>query len=308
MKIVVVGSLNAEMIFSTPVLPLAGQSVPGTSFTMTSGGRGANQAIAAVRAGAEVHFAGRTGTDFFGDFMVKQLVEQGIDAAHLIRDPGYASGVSSVMVDDKGETMTVLSSGANDNLTPADLRDMRFVLTSAEVLLLQLEIPVDTVRFAASLARSSGVKVILNPSPALPVSDEVLRSVSVLTPDAVQAEQLTGVRITDERTAELAGRILLERGLDRVIITLGTTGAMVIDNGGAEHVPGYPAPSGNHSIMNDAFNGALAVALGEGNNFYQAVQFANAAAALTAAGPERRPVFPLRSEILSFMKTAKRSL
>jgi len=307
MKIVIVGSLNTEMIFSTPVLPLAGQSVPGTSFMMTSGGRGANQALAAVRAGAEVHFAGRTGTDFFGDFMVRHLIEQGIDAAHILRDPGYESGVSSVIVDNKGATMTVLSAGANQHLTPADLQDMRFELASADVLLLQLEIPTDTVRFAASLARSSGVKVILNPSPALPVSDEVLRSVSVLTPDAMQAEQLTGVRITDERTAELAGRILLERGLDRVIITLRSSGAMVIDNGGAEHVPGYRSVPGNHTIMNDAFNGALAVALGEGNNFYQAVQFANAAAALAATGSAHLPAFPLRSEILSFMKTAKSS-
>jgi ribokinase len=274
---------------------------------MTSGGRGANQALAAVRAGAEVHFASRTGTDFFGDFMIRHLAENGIDAAHILRDPGYESGVSSVIVDDKGATMTVLSSGANQHLTPADLQDMRFELASADVLLLQLEIPTDTVRFAASLARSSGVKVILNPSPALPVSDEVLRSVSVLTPDAMQAEQLTGVRITDERTAELAGRILLERGLDRVIITLWSSGAMVIDNGGAEHVPGYPSVTGNHTIMNDAFNGALAVALGEGNNFYQAVQFANAAAALSATAFVHQPAFPLRSEILSFMKTAKSS-
>jgi ribokinase len=305
MKIVIVGSLNTEMIFSTPVLPVAGQTIPGTSFVMNSGGRGANQALAAVRAGAEVHFAGRTGTDFFGDFMVKQLGENGIDASHILRDPGYGSGVSTVVVDDTGETMTVLSPGANQNLTPSDLQDMRFELASADVLLLQLEIPADTVRVAASLARSSGVKVILNPAPALPISDEVLRSVSVLTPDAVQAEQLTGVRITDERTAELAGRILLERGLDRVIITLRSSGAMVIDNGGAEHVPGYPTVSANHSIMNDAFNGALAVGLGEGNNFYQAVQFANAAAALSATGSAGLPVFPLRSEIHSFMKTAK---
>lgn len=299
MKVVVVGSISNEMIFTTPVLPLAGQTVFGTSFTMSPGGRGANQAVAAVRAGADVHFAGRAGNDTFGDLMVRSLQHNGIDTSSVIRDEASATGVSAVITDENGQR-TITVPGANLNLSAADLRGMRFELASADVLLLQLEIPADTVRFAASLARSSGARVILNPSPALPVSDEVLRSVSVLTPDAVEAEKLTGITITDERSAELAGRILLERGLDRVIITL-RSGALVIDNGGAEHVPGFRAGNMGDSSMNDAFNGALAVALSEGGNFYNAVLFANAAAAVFAS----RSVFPLREEILSFMKKAK---
>jgi ribokinase len=148
--------------------------------------------------------------------------------------------------------------------------------------LIQLDIPVETVRMAADLARSSGARVILNPAPALPVSDEILRSISILTPDASQAEILTGITITDERSAELAGRILLERGLSRVIITLRSKGAMVIDNGGAEHVPGFKMKSIDASVVNDVFNGSLAVGLGEGKTMR--LCFCNAAAAISASG------------------------
>jgi ribokinase len=294
MKVVVVGSISNEMMFTTPVLPLPGQTVFGTSFAMSPGGRGANQAVAAIRAGAEVHFAGRAGKDMFGDLMVGSLQQKGIDTTNIIRDDMLGTGVSAVIADEKGERTITVSPGANLNLSAADLQDMRFELASADVLLLQLEIPADTVR-------SSGARVILNPSPALPVSDEILRSVSVLTPDASEAEILTGITITDERSAELAGRILLERGLDRVIITLRSKGALVIDNGGAEHVPGFYTGNNGNPAMNDAFNGALAVALAEGSNFYKAVLFANAAAAVYAETSD----FPFRKEILSFMKKGK---
>ena len=160
---------------------------------------------------------------------------------------------------------------------------------SADVVLIQLDIPIETVRFAADLARSSGARVILNPAPALPVSDELLKSISILTPDSSQAEILTGIHITDERSAELAGRILLERGLNRVIITLRSKGAMVIDNGGAEHVPGFKMKSVDSSVVNDVFNGALAVGLAEGKNFYEAVLYANAAAAISASKSDGHP-------------------
>jgi len=303
MKVVVVGSISNEMVFTTPVLPLPGQTVFGNSFTMSPGGRGANQAVAAVRAGAAVHFVGRVGKDIFGDLMITSLQQNGVDASHIIYDDVLATGVAAVVTDEKGARTITVSPGANLNLSAADLQDMRFEIASADVLLLQLEIPADTVRYAASLARSSGAKVILNPSPALPVSDEILRSVSVLTPDASEAERLTGITITDERSAELAGRILLERGLDRVIITLRSKGALVIDNGGAEHVPGFHIGNKGIPAMNDAFNGALAVALAEGSNFYKAVLFANAAAAVYSA----RAVYPSREEILSYLKTAKSS-
>jgi len=172
---------------------------------------------------------------------------------------------------------------------------------------MQLEIPVETVKYAARLAKSNNIKVILNPSPALPISDDLLKSISVLTPDAQQAELLTGINITDERSAELAGRILLERGLDRVIITMKTKGAMVIDNGGAEHVPAFKHKTVDASAVNDVFNGVLAVALAEGKNFYESVLFANAACSLSLSRSGGLSSTPLREEIHDFMKSSQKS-
>jgi len=307
MKITVVGSTNTAMIFASPSLPVPGQTILGSSFSLSPGGRGANQAVAAARSGASVTFIGRIGNDIFGEVVLDSLLQNGIDTSHIIRDKDRPSGVSSVVTDDQGRSMITVSSGANLNLSPDDLLEARQAITGADILLMQLEIPLETVRYAAGLARSSGVRVILDPSPALPVSDELLKSISILSPEASEAERLTGITITDELSAELAGRILLERGLDRVIITLRSKGAMVIDNGGAEHVPGFKMGIINSLVMNDVFNGALAVGLAEGKNFYEAVFFANAAASIAANRQGGQSTMPHRTEILNFLKTAKRT-
>jgi ribokinase len=307
MKITVIRSTNTEMIFRAPVIPAAGDTILGSSFSMSPGGRGLIQAIAAARAGGKVVLIARTGDDIFGEQVMKVLQEERIDTAFLIRDSALASGISSVVINARGESGITVTPGANSNLSENDVTRAKDSIISADVVLLQLDIPKETVRFAASSARSSGVRVILNPSPALPVSDELLKSISILTPDASQAEILTGITITDERSAELAGRILLERGLNRVIITLRSKGAMVIDNGGAEHVPGFQMSTVDSSVVNDVFNGALAVGLAESKNFYEAVLFANAAAALSASRAGTLPSIPSRNEILDVLRTKHRS-
>ncbi len=307
MKITVIGSTNTEMIFRAPVIPAAGDTILGSSFSMSPGGRGVNQAIAAARAGGKVVFIGRTGADIFGDQILKVLQEEDIDTTYLIRDNTLASGISSIVLNAHGESGITVTPGANVNLSENDLERAKEYISSADALLLQLDIPKETVRFAANSAGSAGVRVILNPSPALPVSDELLKSISILTPDASQAERLTGITITDERSAELAGRILLERGLNRVIITLKSKGAMVIDNGGAEHVPGFRMSTIDTSVVNDVFNGTLAVGLAEGKNFYEAVLFANAAAAVSASRSGTLPSIPTRNEILEVLRTKHRS-
>jgi ribokinase len=307
MKITVVGSSHIEMIFTSKTIPAGGETVTGSTFNMSPGGRGANQAITAARAGADVTLIGRLGMDIFGGLALKSLEENGIDTTHVIRDPDLSSGVSSLIIDENGNSGLTIFSGANMNLSPEDLLAAKSAITQTDILLLQLEVPLETVRLAAGMARSSGVRVVLEPAPALPVSDELLKSVSILTPDASGAERLTGITITDERSAELAGRILLERGLDRVIITLKSKGAMVIDNGGAEHVPGFRVGNPNNRGMNDVFNGALAVGLAEEKNFYEAVLFANAAAAISSSRSAGQTFIPYRTEILNFMKTAKKT-
>lgn len=306
MKILVIGSSTTEMIFQSPVIPGKGETVMGTSFSMSPGGRGVNQAIAAARAGGEVVFICRTGNDIFGEQVIEVLQQNNINTTNVIRDKKLASGISSVIVDASGNSGITITQGANANLSEKDLLNANMAMSSGDILLLQLDIPVETIRFAADLASSSGVRVILNPAPALPVSDELLKSISILTPNASQAEILTGITITDERSAELAGRILLERGLNRVIITLRSKGAMVIDNGGAEHVPGFEMSSVDTSVVSDVFNGSLVVALSEGKNFYEAVLFANAAASLSASMPGALASIPTRKEILELVKTGKR--
>lgn len=305
MKIIVIGGSTTEMIFRTRVIPSGGETVMGNDFHISPGGRGVNQAIAASRAGGNIIFIGRTGNDHFGDQVTEVLKEDHIDSTHVLRDNSLASGVSSIVVDEKGHSAITITAGANANLSPKDIQGSLEV-GKGDIVLLQLDIPVETIKFAADLAGSKGARVILNPSPALHVSDSLLRSISILTPNTSQAEWMTGINITDERSAELAGRILLERGLNRVIITLRSEGALVIDNGGAEHVPGFEMKSVDTSVVNDVFNGALVVALGEGKNFYQSVLFANAAAALSASRIGSIPSIPYRQEIMHVMKKEKR--
>jgi ribokinase len=307
MKILVIGSSNTEMIFKAPSIPAAGETILGSSFSMSPGGRGVNQAIAAARSGGEVIFIGRTGNDLFGEQVIQVLVQNKIDTSHVIRDKTLASGISSIVLNASGDSGITITPGANANLSEKDLLNARLAIGSGDILLLQLDIPIETIRFAADLARTSGVRVILNPAPALPISDELLKSISILTPNASQAEILTGITITDERSAELAGRILLERGLNRVIILLRSKGAMVIDNGGAEHVPGFEMSSIDTSVASDVFNGALVVALAEGKNFYEAVLFSNAAASLSASRQGALTSIPYRGEILELLKSGKRS-
>ena len=306
MKITVIGSANTEMIFRAPAIPAAGETILGSSFSISPGGRGVNQAIAAARAGGTVVFIGRTGNDIFGDQVIKVLQQEGINTDYLIKDDSLASGISSIILNARGEPGITVTPGANSNLSENDLLQAKDAINSADIVLLQLDIPIKTIKFAADFARSSGVRVILNPSPALPVSNELLKLISILTPDSSQAEILTGIKITDERSAELAGRILLERGFNRVIITLPSKGAMVIDNGGAEHVPGFRMNTVDTSAANDVFNGNLAVGLAEGKNFYEAVLFANAAAALSASRSGTLPSIPDRNEILEVLKTRHR--
>ncbi|HLO58654.1 MAG TPA: ribokinase [Bacteroidales bacterium] len=305
MKIWVIGSSNTEMIFRSSVIPAGGESVMGKSFVASPGGRGFNQSIAAARAGGKVVFISRMGNDLYGENMIRELSENHIDVSSLIKDENLPSGISSLVVDDEGKSAITIIPGANMNLSTRDIQHYLDV-QPGDYVLLQLDIPIETVKYASSHAGMKGAKIILNPSPALPVSDELLKSIDILTPDTAQAVALTGITITDERTAELAGRILLERGLKRVIVTLGADGAMVIDNGGAEHVPGFEIKPLDTSVSSDVFNGALAVALSEGKNFYESVLFANAACAVSSSLPGSVSSIPQRPDILFALKQEKR--
>lgn len=302
MKIAVLGSSNADMVIRVPHLPVPGETVLGGDFKVTPGGKGANQAVAASRVGGTVSFIGRVGNDLFGDQALTALKKEGINIDSTVKDMSASTGIAQIVVDENGLNYITVAPGANLNLSEEDVNNAREIILGCDILLMQLEVPIQTVRYAAKMAFSKKVKVILNPAPALALDDELLSYISVLTPNKLEAESLTGISITDDRSVELAGRILLERGLVKVIITLGAKGAMVIDNGGAEHVPPFRVKPVDTTAAGDVFNGALAVALAEGKNFYESVRFANAAAALSTTRIGVQAGIPVRSEIIKMIR------
>jgi ribokinase len=304
-KIVVVGSSNTDMIVKLSHLPKPGETVSGGAFSTAAGGKGANQAVAAARAGAEVGLVARVGDDSFGEQAVAGFVGDGIDVTHVTRDSSSPSGVALIFVDDGGENCIAVAPGANGRVTPEDVDAAKELITGAEALVMQLETPIDTVARAAALASEHGVRVILNPAPAQPLSDEILANVSILTPNESEAEMLTGIQVSDDAGAEKAARALAAKGVDTVILTLGPRGAFVFEAGSGELVPGFEVKAVDTTAAGDVFNGSLAVGLAEGMPLDGAVRFANAAAALSVTKLGAQPSAPTRSEIEAFLSEAK---
>jgi len=300
-KIVVVGSSNTDMIAKLPRLPKPGETIGEGAFSTAAGGKGANQAVAAARAGAEVGLVARVGDDSFGEQAIAGFVGDGINVQHVTRDPSAPSGVALIFVDDKGENSIAVAPGANAGLTPKDVEEAEGLVSAAEVVVMQLETPLDTVERAAALACEHDARVILNPAPAQPLSDAILGNVSILTPNESEAELLTGVPVEDEAGAEKAARALVARGVETVILTLGSRGAFVFESGSGQMVPGFKVEAVDTTAAGDVFNGTLAVGLAEGMSLVEAARFANAAAALSVTRLGAQPSAPTRSEIESFL-------
>jgi ribokinase len=296
-KIVVLGSSNTDMIINLERLPRPGETILGGAFSMAGGGKGANQAVAAARAGGNVALIARVGKDMFGDQAVRGFEEAGVDVGLVIRDPQAPSGVALIFVDRNGENSIAVASGANAALGPEDVRRAERVLEGAAILLLQLEIPLETVRSAAEIASTSGALVILNPAPARPLDDDILRHISVLTPNEVEAEMLTGEAVGSESEAANAARILRNRGAKTVIMTLGARGAYVSGPEFEGLVPGFKVKPVDTTAAGDVFNGALAVALSGKAGLQEAVRFANAAAALSVTVAGAQTSAPFRTAI-----------
>ena len=221
MKITVVGSSNTDMIIKVPKLPLPGETMIGGRFFTSPGGKGANQAVAAARGGGEVTFIARTGNDMFGKQAIERYKNDRINVSYIVEDKDAPSGVAEIIVDDKGNNLIAVAPGANLNLSVYDIIAAKEVIAKSDILLVQLEIPLKTVEYAVKLAHENGVRIILNPAPAQSLPLELLKTVSILTPNEKEAEYLTGVKVTDESSAEDAGRILISKGVEKVIVTLG---------------------------------------------------------------------------------------
>jgi len=303
MSIVVVGSSNTDMIIKVPHIPKPGETILGGEFKKAAGGKGANQAVAAARSGGEVTFIAKVGDDMFGESAVAGFVEDNINVDCVFKDLVAPSGVAQIFVAEDGENSIAVASGANANLSVEDIRSCIDKIQAAEILLTQLETPIDTITEAVIIAKQNNLKVILNPAPAQPLPNNLLSHLSVITPNETEAELLTGVKVVDKASAALASEVLKKKGVESVIITLGSKGAFVDNNGEQYIVSGFEVKAVDTTGAGDVFNGAFTVALSAEKSFKEAVKFANAAAALSVTKLGAQPSIPNVNEIEKFLKT-----
>ena len=297
----VVGSSNTDMIVRVDHLPRPGETILGGTFLSAAGGKGANQAVGAARAGGRVSFVARVGNDALGQAAVAGYERDGIDVSAVSRDRRSPTGVALIFVSKDGENSIAVAGGANAKLLPADIRRSAKAIRAAAVVVLQLETPLVTVQLAADLAQRAGARVILNPAPARPLPDALLKRVSILTPNETEAELLTGVKVSDDAGAAKACALLRARGVHTVIVTLGSRGAYLSGADGQGRVPGFKVKAVDSTAAGDIFNGALAVALAEDRPLRDAIRFANAAAALSVTRLGAQPSAPRRSAISKFL-------
>ncbi len=302
-KIVVVGSSNTDLVVKLPRLPQAGETIIGGTFSVAAGGKGANQAVAASRAGGNVTLISKIGNDQFGAETLKSFRNESLDLQFVGVHPSAASGIALIFVDERGENCIGVASGANNELGPSDIEEARDAISSADLLLLQLEIPLLAVETAIRIASSAGVRVLLNPAPACPLDASLLKHVSVITPNENEVEVLTGVRVSDDASVVAASSVLRSHGIPAVIITLGARGAYLSSATSSGFVSPFRVEAVDTTAAGDVFNGALAVSLGERLELNEAVRFANAAAALSVTKLGAQPSAPTREEIIGFLKS-----
>jgi ribokinase len=303
-RILVIGSSNTDMIIKLERIPQPGETILGGEFSTAAGGKGANQAVAAARAGGEVTFVARVGRDMFGEKAIAGFVQDGIHVEHITRDPEAPSGVALIFVAKNGENSIAVASGANARLSPDEVKKAEPAIVGAHSVLMQLETPLETVQAAAESAARAEVPVILNPAPARSLPGELLKLVSILTPNETEAGLLTGIVVQDVETAARAAEELLDQGVQTAIITLGARGAFVAADSCRKLIPGFQVEPVDTTAAGDVFNGALAVALGEGRPLLEAVRFASAAAAISVTRLGAQPSAPARKEIETLLLSA----
>ena len=301
-NIVVIGSSNTDMIIKVSRIPKPGETIIGGEFSTAAGGKGANQAVSAARAGGDITFIARVGEDMFGEQAVQGFIRDGINVENIIRDKSAPSGVALIFVDKRGENSIAVASGANAHLSPDDIRAAENIIASAEILLMQLEIPVETVETAVDIAAAHNVRIILNPAPAQQLGDGLLEKISIFTPNESEAELLTGIKVINEQSAEQASRILLEKEIETVLITLGADGVYAASSDFKGIIPGFKVDAVDTTAAGDVFNGVLAVSLAEDKSLIEAVRFSNAAAALSVTTLGAQTSAPSRKEIESFLQ------
>ena len=291
-----------DLVVKSPRIPAIGETILGRDFIMTPGGKGANQAVAAAKLGAEVYFIARLGDDIFAQQSLSNFKKENVDTKYVTLTKEAPSGVALITVDDEGNNVIVVAPGANHKLSPDDIKKAESDITSSGALVAQLEIPLETVEFATQLANSNRVLFILDPAPAQKLSPELLRMVDVLTPNETEAQILTDIEVTDEQTARMAAKKLLEYGIKSVILTLGSNGFLLVDNDRMEFVPAIKVSAVDSTAAGDAFTGSLAVGLANGKTLYDSAVYANYVAALSVTKMGAQSSMPTRQMVDDFIK------
>jgi ribokinase len=296
--IVVIGSLNADLVVKSPRFPQPGETISGEDLQIIPGGKGANQAVAAARQGVEVAMVGRVGSDSFGPFLVENLKSNQVDTSHVTVD-NSATGTAIIVVDANGQNSIVLSPGANGNVSPADVDSASF--SDFGLLLLQLEIPIPTVLHAAQQARANGLTVILNPAPAKSLPAELISTVDILIPNESELTLLTGLPVNDAASAEKAAKEILKQGVKTVIVTLGSKGALLVTSTQVTQVDTYKVNVVDTTAAGDAFIGGFASAMLSGRSLEDSVRYGCACGALATTKFGAQPSLPTREEVEKFI-------
>jgi ribokinase len=300
-NVVVVGSYNTDFTIKTSRIPHPGETLIGGVFSTGGGGKGANQAVAAVRAGADVSFIARVGKDTLGREGMQRLISEHINTEYVIHDPEFTTGVAFIVVDDHGENSIVVASGANGQLGPLDIEKAEQAISTAGVLLVQLESPLAAVLSAIRMARRNGGVVVLNPAPAQPLERELLFNVDIITPNRLEAEMISGMKITDEASLRMIARQILEYGVKHVIITLGQEGILCATNNSMELIPAYKVHAVDSTGAGDVFSGSLAAFLSGGMTMEESTRMAIASASISVTRMGAQLCAPVRAEIEKFM-------
>lgn len=295
--IIVIGSVNADMVANAPTLPSAGETVMGTDFFVSAGGKGGNQAVAAARLGANVTMVGNLGADALGDQAIERLKKENIDCQQVARDSEQASGVALINVDQSGENQIVVVPGANATLSTKHVENAFSNITKGSIILLQLEIPLASVARAIELGFENDCRVILDPAPAQVLSPSLLGNVFLLTPNETEAEILSGIRVTGENSAKEAASALLRLGVDNLAITLGSGGVLLASKNEYRLIPAIEVEAIDTTGAGDCFNGSLASELAKGNELSQSVEFACRVASMSVTRAGAQDAMPFAHEV-----------
>jgi len=299
-RVLVVGSANMDMVVRCDRFPHPGETIFGSAFATFPGGKGANQAVCSAKLGGDVAFMGRMGKDIFCERLSANMKREGVGLEHLLIDPLEPTGTALITVDCSVQNEIIVVPGSNMKLRPEDILSHRAAFAGAAIVLLQLEIPLDTVMQAAALARQNSVAVVLNPAPARALPEELFRMVDYITPNETEAELLTGIPVTDQASAERAARALLRRGVQNVIITLGSAGCLLVNHRQTEAFPAQPVQAVDTTAAGDAFNGALAYALAGGSPLDEAIVLANTVAGYAVTKHGAQTAMPTKKELELF--------